>query len=85
MMTNAQEIYTQAVRPLPTQERLRLAALILNELSQMPALNNAPPRKGEKLSDLFGAARLGYPTGADNESIDADLAREYANNHEDES
>jgi hypothetical protein len=25
---------------------------------------------------------LGYPTGADNESIDADLAREYADNHE---
>ncbi|ARI80970.1 MAG: hypothetical protein IM466_00605 [Microcystis sp. M04BS1] len=24
----------------------------------------------------------GYPTGADNESIDADLAREYASNHE---
>ncbi|NOT60436.1 MAG: hypothetical protein HOP19_09455 [Acidobacteria bacterium] len=25
----------------------------------------------------IGAASLGYPTGADNESIDADLAREY--------
>src|SRR5687768_8641093 len=30
----------------------------------------------------FGAVDLGYPTGADNESIDADLAREYDNNHE---
>lgn len=26
----------------------------------------------------------GYPTGADNESIDADLAREYASNHEED-
>jgi len=26
----------------------------------------------------FGEVNLGYPTGADNESIDADLVREYA-------
>ena len=26
----------------------------------------------------------GYPTGADNESIDADLAKEYASNHEED-
>lgn len=30
----------------------------------------------------FGAVDLGYATGTDNESIDADLAREYANPHE---
>jgi len=29
-----------------------------------------------------GAQDLGYPTGADNECIDADLAREYLNTHE---
>jgi hypothetical protein len=29
-----------------------------------------------------GAADLGKPTGADNESIDADLAREYGSSHE---
>ena len=33
----------------------------------------------------LGAVTLGYPTGADNESIDADLAREYGNNHEEAS
>jgi hypothetical protein len=32
-----------------------------------------------------GAASLGYPTGADNESIDADLAREYGSTHEEQS
>lgn len=31
---------------------------------------------------LFGNVDLGYPTGSDNESIDADLAREYARDHE---
>jgi predicted transcriptional regulator len=30
----------------------------------------------------IGAADLGYPTGVDNESIDADLAREYADTHD---
>lgn len=30
----------------------------------------------------FGAVDLGYATRIDNESIDADLAREYANMHE---
>jgi hypothetical protein len=29
-----------------------------------------------------GAVDLGQPTGADNESIDADLAREYGSSHE---
>ncbi len=28
---------------------------------------------GKKLSDLFGSASLGHPTGLDNEQIDADL------------
>src|SRR5438034_5434649 len=32
----------------------------------------------------FGAVNLGYATGADNESIDADLTREYAETHEDD-
>ena len=30
----------------------------------------------------FGEVDLGYATGVDNEQIDADLAREYANTHE---
>lgn len=33
MMNNAQEVYASAVRVLPTSERLRLAAMILNELT----------------------------------------------------
>jgi hypothetical protein len=37
----------------------------------------------ERFAKHFGAVNLGYPTGADNESIDADLAREYADRHED--
>ena len=36
----------------------------------------------ERFERHFGAINLGYPTGADNESIDADLAKEYADTHE---
>ncbi len=38
----------------------------------------------KRFKSHFGEINLGYPTGADNESIDADLAREYANNHEED-
>jgi hypothetical protein len=33
-MHNAQELYVSAVRDMPSEERLRLAALILNDLTQ---------------------------------------------------
>ena len=36
----------------------------------------------ENIRHHFGAVNLGFPTGADNEKIDEDLAKEYANIHE---
>ena len=39
----------------------------------------------QRLMRHAGAVNSGDPNSADNERIDADLAREYANNHEDES
>lgn len=36
------------------------------------------------IAELFGSVSLGYATGADNASIDADLGREYMNTHEDD-
>lgn len=38
----------------------------------------------ERLRRHAGAQSLGYQTGADNESIDADLASEYGSRHEGE-
>ena len=83
MATNQLEIvWTQASR-LPPAELAQLIQRAAEVLARQPA--PAAPQPGEKkLSDLFGTVSLGYPTGADNESIDADLAREYADNHEDE-
>jgi hypothetical protein len=55
-------------------------------------MRDTAPRPRPKVSRAEAAAALerlwqhtvdlGYPAGADNESIDADLAREYADNHE---
>jgi hypothetical protein len=36
----------------------------------------------ERFERHFGAVNLGHATGADNEGIDADLARAYADSHE---
>ncbi len=36
----------------------------------------------ERFERHFGAVNLGYATGIDNEAIDADLARAYADSHE---
>lgn len=39
------------------------------------------PKPDLYLRSLFGSVDMGYPTGADNESIDRDLAKEYASTH----
>jgi hypothetical protein len=86
-MSDVQEIYSRTVRPLPLQDRLRLAALILDEITT-PEREQMSPDDARQAEERFarhiGSVGLGYPTGADNESIDADLAREYAATHEGE-
>lgn len=77
-----QEFYQQNVMPMSEDERLKLAALIINDLSNKS--NGEQPKSGKKLSDLFGTWSSGNPNSADNEQIDRDLARAYADNHEDE-
>lgn len=89
MSLNAQEVYRQSVRQLPEQERLRLAALILDEITgdmsdteqtqQTPPPLNAKQRARalRELMEHAGAVASGNPRAADNEQIDADLAAEY--------
>lgn len=38
----------------------------------------------ERFERHFGAVNLGHATGTDNEAIDADLARAYADNHDED-
>lgn len=82
MEDNIQDFYRRNVRPMTEDERKRLATLILNELSQ--ETNRKPKRKGD-ITKFFGMYKGGDPNGSDNEKIDADLARAYADDHESES
>ena len=42
-----------------------------------------PKRVHGGVRELFGSVDVGHPIGIKNEDIDEDLAREYANTHED--
>ncbi|MGH9945118.1 MAG: hypothetical protein ACRD9R_22435 [Pyrinomonadaceae bacterium] len=86
MQADIREIYQQTIRSLSEQEKLQLAALILNDISRAPGGDEAqatPTRQGD-ITKFFGTAQGGDPQGPDNEKIDADLARAYAGNHENE-
>ncbi len=59
--------------PLDLEPNTRVRVTI--ETSGARQVSGKPSRGS--LRELFGSVDLGYPTGADNEGIDADLAREY--------
>lgn len=82
MSTTAQEIYTKTIRPLPDKEKLEIATIILEEVTGRDQTEK-PKRKGD-ISKYIGMFNTGDPNSSDNEKIDADLARAYADNHEDE-
>ncbi len=84
MPSDVQEIYQQTILPLSEKERLKLAALIINDLScQSAASSERPNRKGD-IRKSFGMFNSGNPDSANNEQIDLDLAKAYADDHEDE-
>jgi len=81
MQADIQEIYANTIRPLTSDDKLRLATLILEEVTgEAPGKGEgrAPEPEGD-ITKLFGTLKGSSPNGSDNETIDADLAREYAN------
>ncbi|HBB96096.1 MAG TPA: hypothetical protein DC054_11960 [Blastocatellia bacterium] len=81
MEDSVQDFYRRNVRPMTQDERKQLAALILNELS---GKTTEKPRRKADITTFFGMYKGGDPNGSDNEKIDADLARAYADDHETE-
>ena len=68
-----------------TEEEVLLEWLAARAKRKRPKLTEEESRAAwERLQRHMGAENLGYPTGADNESIDADLAQEYGSTHEEE-
>ncbi len=68
-----------------TPEEIVVERLARNVPKPSPNTDETNARtKNGTLEELFGSISLGHPTGADNESIDRDLAREYGATHEED-
>lgn len=74
-----------AARHGKTTEQVALEYLAQRAPKPRPKLSEEELQAArERFAQHIGAASLGYPTGVDNESIDADLAREYGSTHDEE-
>ena len=56
MTATAQEVFTETVRALPPSEQFRLAALILQELSEVVVVKRSDTWSEQNQSDLTAAA-----------------------------
>ncbi len=77
------EVYREQILPLNEKQRLKLAALIINDISERAETNGEAKAAGG-IREMFGSWSSGNPQSSDNEQIDADLARAYADTHDDE-
>lgn len=82
MQTDIQELYRTTILPLPDSEKLELASLILEKVTKKNG--GGKPRSDGDITKFFGIFKGGDSGGSENEKIDADLARAYADDHEDE-
>jgi hypothetical protein len=89
MATSIQEIYTTSIRPLKENEKLQLATLILEEVTQLRRRKQLSDEEKvlarRRLRQFAGGVSSGNPNSSDNEQIDRDLALECLNPHEDNS
>jgi len=65
------------VNPIELPEGQALQLILVTSDTEQTAKNG----EGD-ITRFFGSVSLNHPTGADNESIDRDLAREYGATHE---
>jgi hypothetical protein len=81
MQANIQEIYANTIHPLTSDDKLRIAALILEEVTGKSPVNGGSqtPERKDDITKNFGLWEGGDANDSDTEQIDADLAREYAN------
>jgi len=77
-----EEVYS-ALEQMASKAGIETEAFVLEYLarqaSQSPQQLSAAEQEAalKRFDDLIGSVGLGHPTGADNETIDADLARQY--------
>lgn len=87
-MQTIQEIYRENILPLGEDERLKLIELIVRDIARSSKKNKG--RKSKSIREMFGmweGKEISYEEYRNldhNERIDFDLAKAYADNHEDE-
>lgn len=84
MQNTVQEVYRTQILPLDEKERLKLAALIISDISNQRETNGENKETAVGIREMFGTWSSGNPHSSDNEQIDADLAKAYADTHDDE-
>lgn len=88
MQNTIQEIYQNTILPLPDSEKLQIAALILEDVTGKAAGEKVESNGGRgKVFGMWQGKEFTYEDYLKldhNERIDFDLARAYADNHEDE-
>ena len=86
-MQTVQEIFSTSIRPLGETEKLQLATLILEEVTQtrkdrqLSGSEYAAAR--ERLRKFAGSVAGSDPDASENEQIDKDLAADNLETHED--
>jgi predicted DNA-binding antitoxin AbrB/MazE fold protein len=86
MALTVEAVYENGVlkpaEPLPLKEH-EAVRVTVEPILTGPAASSQRTADLARLMAHAGAVDLGRPTGTDNESIDADLAREYSSSHND--
>lgn len=77
MATTIQEIYANTIQPLSDTEKLQLATLILEKVTEKSVSKSEKPKRKGDITKFFGMWKGGDENGSDNEQIDRDLARAY--------
>jgi hypothetical protein len=81
-MSSQAETLDELIRRLPPDSQGEVRDFVESLLKRHEASAPSDARPQKSLRDYFGAWDSGDEHSADNERIDADLAREYASTHE---
>ena len=90
MQTDIREIYQKSIFPLQDKEKLEIATLILEEVTGRKEIEERKTKTNGGIREMFGtwegkaADSDEYQKLDHNEQIDFELAKAYADNHEDE-
>lgn len=74
----AQQVYSEQEQYLPLAERLRLAAMLLDELKSLPLLPPAPHEPAPRPRPVFGSGRNDITYMADDFDAPLEEMREYS-------